>query len=115
MSTKNNKDKLTQLQHQILRKQDKDTLTTEKWIENAGLNANSFNQLPVQLLQAQKVAHKLLTENLNLLTTEQVNTLRIFQTKIKNKKIRTKINPRSAYAVLNIGNKINRQLFKQKI
>lgn len=113
MNTKKDKDKLTQAQYQILRKNDKDTLTTEKWIKDTGLNVRAFNQLPVQLLQAQQAAHALLTHNLNLLTTEQVKTLRAFQRKVVNKKIRHKLKPTSAYPILNISNKIKRQLFKQ--
>jgi len=113
MNKKKDKDKLTQAQYQILRKNDKDTLTTEKWIKDTGLNVRAFNQLPVQLLQAQQAAHALLTHNLNLLTTEQVKTLRAFQRKVVNKKIRHKLKPASAYPILNISNKINRQLFKQ--
>ena len=113
MNKKKDKDKLTQAQYQILRKEGKDTLTAEKWIKDTGLNVRAFNQLPVQLLQAQQAAHALLTYNLNLLTTEQVKTLRAFQRKVVNKKIRHKLKPISAYPILNISNKINRQLFKQ--
>jgi hypothetical protein len=113
MNKKQDKDKLTQAQYQILRKNDKDTLTTEKWIKDTGLNVRAFNQLPVLLLQAQQVAHTLLTQHLNLLTTEQIKTLRAFQRKVVNKKIRTKLKPATAYPILNISTKINRQLFKQ--
>ena len=109
---KKKKDILTQKQYQILRTEDKDTLTAEKWIKDTGLNVRAFNQLPVRLLQAQQAAHALLTYNLNLLTTEQVKTLRAFQRKVVNKKIRHKLKPASAYPILNISNKINRQLFK---
>ncbi len=110
---KKQKDILTQAQYQILCKHEKDALTTEKWIKDTGLNVRAFNQLPVLLLQAQQAAHSLLTYNLNLLTTEQVKTLRTFQRKVVNKKIQHKLKPSSAYPILNINNKINRQLFKQ--
>ena len=107
------KDRLTHKQQQILRKQEKDTLTAEKWIKDTGLNVCAFVKLPVQVQQAQQAAHALLTYNINLLTTEQVQTLRAFQRKVVNKKIRHKLKPASAYPILNISNKINRQLFKQ--
>ena len=113
MNKKKDKDKLSHKQFQILRHQGKDTWTTEQWIKSTGLNVRAFNNLPVQLLQAQQAAHALLTHNLNLLTTEQVKTLRAFQRKVVNKKIRHKLKPTSAYPILNISNKINRQLFKQ--
>ena len=113
MNKKKDKDKLTQAQYQILRKKGKDTLTAEKWIKDTGLNVRAFNQLPVQLLQAQQAAHALLTYNLYLLTTEQVKTLRAFQRKVGNTKNHKSLKPVSAYPILNISNKINRQLFKQ--
>ena len=107
------KDRLTHKQQQILPNQEKDTLTAEKWIKDTGLNVCAFFKLPVQVQQAQQAAHALLTYNINLLTTEQVQTLRAFQRKVVNKKIRHKLKPTSAYPILNISNKINRQLFKQ--
>ena len=113
MNKKKEKDKLSHKQFQILRHQGKDTLTTEKWIKSTGLNVRAFNNLPVQLLQAQQIAHNLLTQNKDLLSTEQIKTLRAFQRKVINKKIRHKLKPEAAYPILNISNKINRQLFKQ--
>jgi hypothetical protein len=113
MNKKQDKDKLTQAQYQILRKNDKDTRTTEKWIKDTGLNVCVFNRLPVQILKAQQVAHTLLTLNLNLLTTEQIKTLRAFQRKVGNTKNHKNLKPTTAYPVLNINNIINRQLFKQ--
>ena len=113
MNKKNDKDKLTQAQYQILRKNDKDTLTTEKWIKDTGLNVCVFNRLPVQVLKAQQVVDTLLTQNLNLLTTEQIKTLRSFQRKVGNTKNHKSLKPTTAYPILNISNKINRQLFKQ--
>lgn len=114
MNKKKNKDKLTQAQYQILRKNNKDTLTAEKWIKDTGLNVRAFNQLPVQLLQAQQAAHALLTHNLNLLTTEQIKTLHAFQRKVVNKKIRHKLKPDHAYPVLNIATKIKRIEHRQQ-
>jgi hypothetical protein len=110
---KKQKDILTQAQRQILRKQDKDVLTTEKWIKETGLTVCVFNHLPVQVLKAQQAAHALLTNNFNLLTNEQVKTLRAFQSKVGNTKNHKNLKPSTAYPILNISNKINRKLFKQ--
>ncbi len=106
------KDRLTDKQQQIMRKHEKDTLTAEKWIKNTGLNVYAFVKLPVQVQQAQQAAHALLTYNINLLTTEQVQTLRTFQRKVGNTKNHKSLKPSTAYPILNISNKINRQLFK---
>ena len=110
---KKQKDILTQAQRQILRKQDKDVLTTEKWIKETGLTVCVFNRLPVQVLKSQQVAHTLLTQNLNLLTPEQIKTLRTFQRKVGNTKNHKNLKSSTAFPILNISNKINRQLFKQ--
>jgi hypothetical protein len=113
MNKKKEKDKLSHKQFQILRHQGKDTLTTEKWIKSTGLNVRAFNNLPVQLLQAQQTAYTLLTQHQNLLTTEQTKTLRNFKRRVGNTKLCTKLKPEAAYPILNIATKINRQLFKQ--
>jgi len=113
MKKKKDKDKLSHAQFEILRKQGKDVRITEKWIKDTGLNVCVFNRLPVQVLKAQQVAHTLLTQNLNLLTTEQIKTLRAFQRKVGNTKNHKSLKPTTAYPVLNINNKINRQLFKK--
>jgi hypothetical protein len=113
MNKKKEKDKLTQSQYQILRKQDKDVLTTEKWIKDTGLTVCVFNRMPVQVLKAQQVAHTLLTHNLKLLTTEQIKTIHAFQRKVGNTKNHKNLKPSTAYPILNINNKINRLLFKQ--
>jgi hypothetical protein len=107
------KDILTHKQFAMNRRSDRETNSATNWIKSVGLNVSSFNQLPVQLLQAQQAAHALLTHHRNLLTTEQVKTLREFQRKVVNKKIRHKLKPAAAFPILNISNKINRQLFKQ--
>ena len=107
------KDRLTHKQQQILRKQEKDTLTAEKWIKDTGLNVCAFVKLPIQVQQAQQAAHALLTYNITLLTTEQVQTLRAFQRKVGNTKNHKSLKPSTAYKILNIRNKINRLLFKQ--
>ena len=111
MNKTNNK--LTQAQYQIKHKQDKDMLKAERWIKDTGLTVCVFNRLPVQILKAQQVAHVLLTQNLNLLTTEQIKNIRAFQRKVGNTKNHKSLNPTSAYPILNIYNKINRQCFKK--
>jgi hypothetical protein len=110
---KKQKNILTQAQYQILCKHDKDTLTTEKWIKETGLTVCVFDRLPVQVLKAQQVAHTLLTQNKKLLTNEQIKTIRAFQRKVGNTKNHKNLNPSTAFPILNINNKINRQLFKQ--
>ena len=106
------KDQLTHVQYQINHKADKDTLTVNKWIGTCGLNVKSFNTTPIQLLQAQKTARELLTQFPQLLTQHQITTLKSFNKLMVCKRTRAQLKPEAAYPILNISNKINRQLFK---
>ena len=106
------KDQLTHAQYQINHKADKDTLTVNKWIGTSGLNVQSFNTTPIKLLQAQKAAHTLMRQHTNLLTAEQIHTLKSFNKLMVSKHTRAQLKPQHAYPILNISNKINRQLFK---
>ena len=89
-----------------------DDALTADWLRDNGIAVNSFSTTHIKLLQAQQTAHTLLTQNLNLLTSNQIKALKAFQRKMTNKKARAKLKPEAAYQILNISNKINRQLFK---
>lgn len=102
-----------ELQHQIQRNQQRDTQKSDDWLKSNGWNTATFSTTHIRLLQAQQQAHTLLTQNSNLLTEQQRNTLQEFQNKMQTKHIRCKLRPAAANAVLNISSKINRQLFKQ--
>ena len=90
----------------------KDDALTADWLRDNGIAVNSFANTHVKLLQAQQTAHTLLTQNLNLLTSNQIKALKAFQRKMTNKKTRANLKPEHAYPILNINSKINRQLFK---
>ena len=90
----------------------KDDALTADWLRDNGIAVKSFTNTHVKLLQAQQTAHTLLTQNLHLLTSNQIKALKAFQRKMTNKKARTKLKPEAAYPILNISTKINRQLFK---
>ena len=107
--------KITKAEQQFLiqRKQQRDTEVTDKWLKSNGLNSDELVSTNLRLLYAQQTAHTLLTQHSNLLSDQQRTTLQEFQRKMQNKRIRAKINPNAANAVLNISSKINRQLFKK--
>lgn len=90
----------------------KDDALTADWLRDNGIAVKSFSTTHVKLLQAQQTAHTLLTQNKDLLTSNQIKTLKAFQRKMENKKARAKLKPEAAYPILNISTKINRQLFK---
>lgn len=86
---------------------------TADWLRDMGITVRMFNTAGDKLLQAQKTAYTLLTQNLNLLTPEQINELQAFTKLMKSKHTRAKLKPKHAFPILNIANKINRKLFKQ--
>ena len=89
----------------------KDDALAADWLRDNGIAVKSFSTTHVKLLQAQQTAHTLLTQNLNLLTTKQIKTLKSFQRKMSAKDTRVKLKPEHAYPILNINTKINRHLF----
>jgi hypothetical protein len=89
----------------------KDDALAADWLRDNGIAVKSFSTTHVKLLQAQKTAHTLLTQNINLLTTNQIRTLKAFQRKMAAKNTRVQLKPEHAYPILNISTKINRQLF----
>ena len=99
-------------QYQIRKQEQLNTQQADTWIKQQGLNIGTFSSTNLQLLQAQQTAHRLLTVHKHLLNQKQIQALKAFQQKINNKRISTKLKPCAAYQVLNIGTKINRQLFK---
>lgn len=102
-----------ELQHQIRKHETADTIKANDWLADAGLNAQTFDSTHIQLLQAQRQAHALLTQHNNLLTQYQRTTLEQFQQAMAHKNTRIKLKPTAANPILNISSKINRQLFKQ--
>ena len=86
---------------------------TADWLRDNGITVRVFNTADNKLLQAQKTAYTLLTQNLTLLTPEQISTLQSFTKQMYSKHTRAKLKPEAAYPILNIATKINRQLFKQ--
>jgi hypothetical protein len=89
----------------------KDDALAADWLRDNGIAVKSFSTTHVKLLQAQKTAHTLLTQNSSLLTTNQIKTLKVFQRKMAAKNTRAQLKPEHAYPILNISTKINRQLF----
>jgi len=113
MNKKKPRDILSPAQYQINRRAQADMQATHAWLCENGVTADVFYQLPPEIAQAQRVAHMLLTHHAHMLTPQQTQTLETFQHQLRYKKSRTKLRVQSAYPVLNIGTKINRQLFRQ--
>lgn len=111
LETKLNKQ---ELQYCIRNKTNADTLLADKWLRDNGVNAQTVAHTHEKLIQAQKMAHELLTTYLEMLTPSQIKILKEFQRKINTGHIRKKLKPQAANSVLNIKTKIVRTLYKQQ-
>jgi len=85
---------------------------TSDWLKQNGMDEKSFTVIELPFLQAQQVANALLKFHAALLNEEQTDLLTTYLEDIKHKAKRKKLIATKAYRVLNIGTKINRQLFK---
>ena len=82
------------------------------WLVDNGLDEKSFMVIELPFLQAQQVAFALMKYHAELLDEEQTEYVSSYLEEIKHKAKRKKLTATKAYRVLNIGTKINRQLFK---
>jgi hypothetical protein len=85
---------------------------TAEWLKENGWDEKSFTVIELPFLQAQQVAYFLMKYNATLLNEEQTDLLNNYLNDIKHKAKRKKITQKTIYRVLNLGTKINRQIFK---
>ena len=88
-------------------------LETDKWLKSNGLNPNTFCDTPLNLVQAQKTAYNLLKHHSELLSADENKLLRTFLFQLRQKFLIKKVLIANLYKVMNLGTKINRQVFKQ--
>lgn len=85
---------------------------TAEWLKQNGMDEKSFTVIDLPFLQAQQVAFALMKYHAALLNEEQTDLLTTYLKDIKHKaKIKTVTKTR-VYKVLNLGTKINREVFK---
>jgi hypothetical protein len=85
---------------------------TADWLKANGWDEKTFTVIELPFLQAQQVAYCLMKYHAALLNEEQTGLLNNYLGDIKHKAKRHKITKKTVYRVLNLGSKINRQLFK---
>ena len=88
-------------------------IQTDKWLKSNGLNPNTFCDTSLNLLQAQKTAHNLLKHHSALLTVDETKLLKTFLFQLRQKCLIKKVLIANLYRVMNLGTKINREVFKQ--
>ena len=87
---------------------------TIKWLTANGITLRHLMEYPISYLQAQKTAHHLLKHHQALLTADEITLLTTFNFQMRHRNLMKKITIKQIYSILNIGTKINRQLFKQQ-
>lgn len=90
----------------------KDDQQATRWLKENGLNAEYFADIELHLVQAQQIATNILKYHAKLLGQNEAHTLNNFLQAMTNKKKRAKMNTAQAYKVMNIGNAVNRKMFK---
>lgn len=84
----------------------------DNWLKTNGLNCQTFDKLPVELVGAQKTAHTLLRQQQALLSEAELGVLKAYIQAMEHGTKRQKITQGQCFEVLNIGKAINRKVFK---
>ena len=103
-------DDLTRTQQQLTKTNDAQTTA---WLRDNGMTEKQFQDLPVIVLQAQRVATTLLQNHQNILQPPQVEQLKTYTQVMRNSAKRKKLTTTQARTILNIGTQAKRKLFKQ--
>jgi hypothetical protein len=91
----------------------KEEQTANNWLKENGITNRLFNEVQVFQLQAYKTATNILKHNVKLLRNTEYEQLTCYCKAMLNSKQRNSLTKRNTYEILNIGTRINRQLFKQ--
>ena len=86
---------------------------TTAWLKDNGLNDQYLARLSEDQLRALQTCHHLLNTQSDALTAKQQQRLKHYRRTLRNEKVRHTITQGHTYAVLNLGRKFNRQLFKR--
>lgn len=91
----------------------KDEQIANNWLNDNGITQTLFNKVQVFQLQAYKTAKNILKHNVELLKNGEYELLTSYCKAILNSRQRNSITKHNTYQILNIGTRINRQLFRQ--
>ncbi len=98
--------------YNIQRQTIKSEKQTKLWLKDNGLSADYFADIELHLAQAQKIASNILKYHALLLERNEAHSLNNFLQAVRSSKLRHRITATHAYKVMNIGNAVNRKLFK---
>ena len=83
------------------------------WLNQNGIAIKHMEKMDLLLQQAQMVATNLIKHHANWLTTEEQTLLTTYTKTVRIKTKQNKAYKATAYKVLNLGKKLNRQLFRE--
>jgi hypothetical protein len=101
------------LQREIRWREERDTKQADTWLRSEGIAPETLAQIDSQLVKAQRIAHNCITHHRELLTAKELDTLTRYLQSMQTRKTRRRIKAKRTYEVMNIGNRINKQLFRQ--
>lgn len=84
------------------------------WLKKNGIAPENLLELDIGLLQAQRIATKLLKDHAKQMTKDQCDLLNSFLKAMVNKRLRKRLTRNICYRVMNIGTEVNRKSYKQR-
>jgi len=91
----------------------KDDDLANKWLKQNGIAVKGLEKMDLCLQQAQMVATNLLNHHAKWLKIDEYTLLTTYTKTVRLKSNQNKAYRATAYKVLNVGKRINRQLFRQ--
>ena len=102
-----------ELEHQIPRREAVDDRKTQGWLKSEGLDAHTFTEAALPLIQAQRIAHNCLKHYGRFLGPNEAAVLNTFLKALTNQARRRRITHAQIHKVMNIGSQVNRKAFRQ--
>jgi hypothetical protein len=101
-----------ELKQQIVRRTALDDRKTRGWLKSEGLDADTFTDTALPLIQAQRIAHNCLKHYGRFLGPNEAAVLNTFLKALTNQPQQRRITQAQVYKVMNIGSQVNRKAFK---
>ena len=102
-----------ELKQQIVRRTALDDRKTRGWLKSEGLDADTFTDAALPLIQAQRIAHNCLKHYGRFLGANEAAVLNTFLKSLTNQAQQRRITQAQVHKVMNIGSQVNRKAFKQ--
>ena len=102
-----------ELKQQIIRRTALDDHKTRGWLKSEGLDADTFTETALPLIQAQRIAHNCLKHYGRFLGANEAAVLNTFLKALTNQAQQKRITQAQVHKVMNIGSQVNRKAFRQ--